>query len=127
MRAVDTNALVRLVTRDDLAQFAAAEAFIESGAWVSLLAIAETVWVLDAVYERTAAQIVTAVEMLLHHTTLTLQDPEVVTRALDQFRKRAFLGFSECLLVEIARKAGHGPLATFDRALAKVERAQRIG
>ena len=51
MRAVDTNVLVRLVTRDDPGQVAAAEAFVERGAWVSLLALAEAVWVLAAVYD----------------------------------------------------------------------------
>ncbi|MGH8219339.1 MAG: PIN domain-containing protein [Steroidobacteraceae bacterium] len=57
MRAVDTNILVRLIVRDDPAQVRAAEEFIASGAWVSHLVLAETTWVLDAVYERTAQQI----------------------------------------------------------------------
>lgn len=51
MRAIDTNVLVRLIARDHARQTAAAEAFIANGAWVSLLALAETVWVLDTVYE----------------------------------------------------------------------------
>jgi hypothetical protein len=37
MRAVDTDLLVRLVTRDDRKQVAAAEAFVNKGAWVSTL------------------------------------------------------------------------------------------
>ena len=40
MRAVDTNVLVRLITRDDSRQAASAESFIGKGAWVSLLALA---------------------------------------------------------------------------------------
>jgi predicted nucleic-acid-binding protein len=50
MRAVDTNVIVRLIVRDDPQQTAAAEHFVEKGAWVSNLALAETVWVLDSVY-----------------------------------------------------------------------------
>ena len=126
MRAVDTNLLVRLITRDDLKQVAAAEAFVERGAWVSHLALAEATWVLSAVYERDAVDIATAVEMLMNHTTLTLQDSEVVSSALEHFRKRPALGFSDCMLVEIARKAGHLPLGTFDRDLAKLPDAERI-
>ena len=57
MRAVDTNVVVRLIVRDDPVQVRAAEQFTSSGAWVSHLVLAETSWVLDAVYERTAAQI----------------------------------------------------------------------
>jgi predicted nucleic-acid-binding protein len=126
MRAVDTNILVRLVVRDDLAQVRAAEEFIAGGAWVSHLVLAETAWVLDAVYDRTAEQVGTAVDMLLNHKELTLQDAEVVTSALEQFRERPTPGFSDCLVLEIARKAGHLPLGTFDRDLAKVDGAQQL-
>ena len=126
MRAIDTNVLVRLITRDDEAQVAAAEAFVESGAWVSHLALAEAMWVLTAVYELDAPAIATAIEMLLNHATLALEEPEVVSNALQDFRRLPALGFSDCLLLEIARNAGHLPLGTFDRALSKVAGAERI-
>jgi len=35
MRAVDTNVLVRLMTRDDPRHVAITEAFVAGGAWVS--------------------------------------------------------------------------------------------
>lgn len=127
MRAVDTNLLVRLLVRDAPEQVKLAEAFISAGAWVSHLVLAETVWVLDAVHDRTAAQIARAVELLLNHEHLALQDPEVVGQALARFRARPTLGFSDCLVLEIARKAGHLPLGTFDRALAKSAGAERVG
>jgi predicted nucleic-acid-binding protein len=126
MRAVDTNLLVRLIVRDDPVQVRTAEDFIGGGAWVSHLVLAETTWVLDAVYERTAEQVGMAVDMLLNHKEITLQDGEVVTTALEQFRERPALGFSDCLVVEIARKAGHLPLGTFDRDLAKIDGVQRL-
>ena len=126
MRAVDTNVLVRLLVRDDPAQLAAAEAFVAKGAWVSQLVLMETLWVLDAVYDRSAAHIATAVEMLLTHAELTMQDADVVTAALAQFRARPKLGYSDCLVLESARKAGHLPLGTFDRQFAKLAGAQRL-
>jgi predicted nucleic-acid-binding protein len=126
MRAVDTNVVVRLVVRDDPDQVHTGEKFTASGAWVSHLVLAETVWVLDAVYERSAEQIATAIEMLLNHKDLTLQDADVVTSAVEQFRKRPALGFSDCLVLEIARKAGHLPLGTFDRNLAKLDGVQLL-
>lgn len=126
MRAVDTNAVVRLLVRDDSNQVRVAEEFTATGAWVSHLVLAETVWVLDARYERTPEQIATAVEMLLNHNSLTLQDAEVVVSALEQFRKNAVVGFSDCLVLEIARKAGYLPLGTFDRDLSRLDGAQRL-
>ena len=126
MRAVDTNVLVRLLTRDDLKQAAAADAFVQHGAWVSVLALAESTWVLASVYERNAAQIAQAVEMLLNHQHLTIQKPEAVAAALQTLRRWPTLGFSDCLLVELARKAGHLPLGTFDRGLSKVDGAAKL-
>lgn len=46
--------------------------------------------------------------------------------ATENFRKRPARGFSDCLVVEIARKAGHLPLGTFDRALAKLTGTVRL-
>lgn len=126
MRAVDTNLVVRLIVRDNPEQVEVAEKFTARGAWVSHLVLAETTWVLDAVYERTSDQIATAVDMLLNHATLTLQDADVVTSALERFRKWPALGFSDCLVLETARRAGHLPLGTFDRGLAKLDGAQRL-
>ena len=126
MRAVDTNVLVRLVVRDSPEQVRLAESFIASGAWVSHLVLAEAMWVLDAVYDRTPEQIAGAIDMLLNHKDLTIQDAEVVTAALEHFRKRPGLGFSDCLVLEIARKAGHTPLGTFDRDLAKLDGVKRL-
>ena len=126
MRAVDTNVLVRLVTRDDVKQTAVAETFIEGGAWVSHLVLMETTWVLATVYEIAPAEMATAIEMLLNHQSLTVQDSDVVALALQQFQAKPALGFSDCLVLEVARKAGHLPLGTFDRTLGKLEGAERL-
>lgn len=126
MRAVDTNVLVRLLARDDPAQVEAAEAFVASGAWVPHLAVAEATWVLASVYGRKPVQIAAAIEMLMEHERLTLQDEDVVAAAVVQFRRRPRVGFSDCLMLEIARKAGHIPLGTFDRDLGNTDGAVRL-
>src|SRR3989338_6325512 len=126
MRAVDTNVLVRLMTRDDVKQVAVAEAFVANGAWVPHLAIAEATWVLASVYDRDPETVATAVEMLLNHEHLTVQDAEAVAAAVAQCRLHPKVGFSDCLLVEVARKAWHTPLGTFDRDLSKIDGAQRL-
>ncbi len=126
MRAIDTNVLVRLIARDDPAQVARAELAVEKGAWVSHLVLAETVWVLDAVYRRSPKQIALAVEMLLDHALLSVQEVHLVARALDLFRVNPKLGFSDCLILEIAHQNGHLPLLTFDRRLGDADGAERI-
>ena len=126
MRAVDTNVLVRLIAQDDARQVAAARRWVEEGVWVSTLALAEALWVLSVVYDRGPAEIASAVETLLNHRDLTLQDSDVVAAALVRFRERPSVGFSDCLLLELARKAGHLPLGTFDRNLSKLNGAQKL-
>lgn len=126
MRAVDTNVLVRLVARDDPKQVSAAESFVARGAWVSHVVLVEAVWVLTSVYELEARAIATAVEMLLNHRDLTIQDADAIVAALEQYRARPSASFSDCLVLELARKAGHLPLGTFDRDLGKLDGAQRL-
>ena len=126
MRAVDTNVVVRLIARDDAKQTASADRFIEGGAWVSTLALAETIWVLESVYQLSPMELATAIGMLLNHRDLAIQDADMVTEALNLFREKPALGFSDCLMLELARKSGHLPLGTFDRNLAKIEGAAAV-
>ena len=126
MLAVDTNVLVRLLARDDIKQATAADHFVAKGAWVSHLVLAETVWMLESVFQRTAAQLIAALELLLAHENLVLQDADTVGAALAHFRAKKALGFSDCLVLEIARKAGHLPLGTFDRALSRLAGVQQL-
>ena len=126
MLAVDTNVLLRLLARDDVKQAAVADQFVAKGAWVSHLVLAETVWVLESVYERKAVQLIAALELLLAHESLVLQDADTVRAALAQFSTKKALGFSDCLVLEIARKAGHLPLGTFDKTLSKLSGVQKL-
>ncbi len=126
MNAVDTNVLVRLITRDDAGQADTAEDFIGRGAWISHLVLAETTWVLSAVYELKPLAIATAIEMLLDHRQIAVQERSTVVAALAHFRSLPGLGFSDCLVLEIARQAGHLPLGTFDRKLSRLDGAQRL-
>ena len=126
MHAIDTNVLVRLMTRDDPDQLATAEAFVEGGAWVSHLVLGEALWVLETVYEVPAERRAVAIDMLLNHQSIAIQDADVAAAALDHLRRKPSLGFSDCLILEIARKSGHLPLGTFDRALSRLDGAERL-
>jgi predicted nucleic-acid-binding protein len=126
MRAVDTNVLVRVLTRDDARQAAIAEKFIAQGAWVSILVLAEAIWVLHSVYACGPQDIVAMVEMLLAHKHLRVQDSDTVGAALELYRSRPALRFTDCLVLQVAKSAGHLPLGTFDRGLAKVEGSEKL-
>ena len=126
MRAVDTNVLLRLIVRDDADQLARAEAFVAQGAWVSLPVLVETTWVLKSVYGLSRQKIGTVLDMLLEHDRLTLQGEDAVRRACARFARGRSAGFSDCLIVEVARKGGHGPLGTFDKRMTRLDGTQRL-
>ena len=81
---------------------------------------------LDTVYERTPKQLIAALDPLLAHGSLVLQQADAVTAALAQYRAKPALGFSDRVVLKIARKAGHLPLAIFDRALGRLACTQRL-
>ena len=126
MRAVDTNVLVRVLFNDHPRQSAAAEAFIAAGAWISLVVIAETVWVLETSCGFDRDRLAAAIELLLDHESLSFQDEDVVVAALRDYRARGGVSFSDCLILESARKAGHVPLGTFDRDLARLDGTEQL-
>ena len=97
--------------RDDRKQVAAAESFVSKGhgclRWFS--------WKRHGFCGcvRADSRDQTAIDMLLHHEILPSKSDSVAA-ALEQYRNRPALGFSDCLILETARKAGHLPLGTFD-------------
>jgi predicted nucleic-acid-binding protein len=126
MRAADTNIVVRVLARDEARQVRQAEAFVAAGAWISHLVLAEAIWVLASTYRLPWPDVADTIEKLLNHREFVLEDPPTVAAALAQFRSHPTLGFSDCLILEIARKAGHLPLGTFDRELGKIDGAKRL-
>ena len=64
--------------------------------------------------------------MLLEHEQLSIEGSDVVEAALEHYRGKPALGFSDCLIYEVARKAGHTPLGTLDRELARLEGVERL-
>ncbi len=119
MRAADTNVLVRVLARDDEEQVAVADALVAVGAWVSLLVLQETVWVLERAYDVGRKHQALILGMLLEHSSIVLESPELVAAALVNFRANPRLEFSDCLVLEAARRANHLPVGTFDRRFAK--------
>jgi predicted nucleic-acid-binding protein len=77
-------------------------------------------------YGRSPSQIADSVELLLEHPSLAVDDADVVRAALAGFRAKPSVEFSDHLILEIARKAGHVPLGTFDRNLGKLDGAQAL-
>jgi len=127
MAAVDTNVLVRLVTRDDPAQYQKARRFVAANqpVFVTQLSLLELVWVLTNRYGFDKTKTRGILSALLDMEELQLQDPHVVEAALAIW-KDAKADFADCFILATVDQAAAGPLATFDMSLAKVRGCKKI-
>lgn len=123
MLGIDTNVLVRYLTRDDQAQYEKARRLIDreiaagKRVLVSLLVLLETEWVLRSRYEMHKADTVKALSALLDSADLTFEDEPSVESALYSW-KDAAAEFADCLIEARNRRLGCRATATFDgRAL----------
>jgi len=123
MLGVDTNVLVRYLTRDDQPQYAKARRLIDrevakgEPVLVSLLVLLETEWVLRSRYEMAKAEIITAFSALLETADLTFEDEPSIETAVYSWKDSA-ADFADCLIESRNRRLGCRATATFDgRAL----------
>lgn len=121
MIGLDTNVLVRLLTRDEPGQTARAEALLrhayETGQQLRIdtVVLVETIWVLQSVYRSGRAAVVTVVTALLDNAGYDIADRSAVEAACRLFAAgRA--DFADCLIAARNQEAGCAFTATFDRA-----------
>jgi predicted nucleic-acid-binding protein len=117
---LDTNVLVRYVTQDDAIQSAKATAWIEerltaeNQGFISVVAIAETVWVLERTYGVADQDIAAAIERLLQADVLVVENEQQVFAAMIAL-KESQGSFADALIAALAVKAGCSSTLTFDR------------
>ena len=122
MIGLDTNILVRFLTRDDPAQTAAARELVNSltpeiPGFISLIVIAETTWVLTRSYSFTREEILRVLETLLRGKEVVLERAELVEQALRSFAASG-ADFSDCLIERCCHEAECQYTVTFDKKAA---------
>jgi predicted nucleic-acid-binding protein len=122
MKGVDTNVLVRYLTRDDVAQERVAMRFLgaarERGepTLVNVIVLCELVWVLRAVYEYSKPDVAAAVERILSTEQLLVEDADLAWLALGDYRAGAG-DFADDLIGRRNLHLGCEATATFDGRL----------
>jgi predicted nucleic-acid-binding protein len=120
MIGLDSNILVRYLTQDDPRQSARAAEILErrltesDPGFVSVVAMAEIVWVLDRAYEFTPREIAGAIERILQADVLVVEYEQEVFTAMIAF-KRGLGSFADALIAELGKRAGCGHTLTFYR------------
>lgn len=117
MKALDTNVIVRVLTRDDPAQAAVALAELQDGPLlVGLTVLLETEWVLRHAYGFDRAAIAAALSQLLELEGLTVTDADAARQALRWLEEG--MDFADALHLATAGRARE--LITFDGRFARV-------
>jgi predicted nucleic-acid-binding protein len=127
MAAIDTNVLVRLVTKDDPAQYQKAQTFVEKHrpVLVTQLSVLELVWVLMSRYRLDKERTCQVVQALLETAEFNIQAPSILEAALKTW-KRSRADFADCFILETVNAAAESQLATFDTTLGKLEGCQQL-
>jgi len=125
MIGLDTNVLVRYLTQDDPVQSHKANEIIErrltpaNPGFLSVVTMAETVWVLERAYGLTAQEIAAAVERILQVEVLVVENEQEVfaaTVALGAMALKQGQGaFADALIAELGARAGCTHTLTFDK------------
>jgi predicted nucleic-acid-binding protein len=125
MIGLDTNILVRYLTQDDPVQSPKAVEILErrltekSPGFVSIVAMVETVWVLDRAYFLTAQEIATAIERLLQVEVLAIENEQEVFTAMVAL-KQGHGSFADALIAELGARVGCTRTLTFDRKATRL-------
>lgn len=120
MIGLDSNILVRYLTQDDPAQSATATQVIERGlnianpGFVSVVTMAEVVWVLDRAYSFTDSEIAAAIEGMLQIEVLVIENEKEVFAAMVAL-KQGKGAFADALIAELGARAGCSHTLTFDK------------
>jgi predicted nucleic-acid-binding protein len=122
VNALDTSVLLRIVVRDDPAQFRLAERVVdqaveaEQSLFIPVPVLCETVWVLQGRYKQGRDEVAAVIEFLLSSSAFELAYPNEVQYALSLFR-RGRAGFTDYLIGALAQQHGCEHTYTFDRKL----------
>ena len=117
MHAVDTNVLVRFLTRDDEQQARKAKKLLESSEiFVSKTVLLELDWVLRSLYRRDHSERHKVFLALAGARNVFVEDPMAVHTALDLFGKG--MDFADAL--HLAASSQTEGFYTFDKQLARL-------
>lgn len=124
---VDTNILVRHLTGDPPAMAQRASRYLATAGdlLVADLIVAETVYVLESYYEAPRNQVAEAMRSLIAFDSVVSVDPALLLRAIEVY-ETDHLDFAEAYLVACAESTGVGRVASFDRAIDRVDTVERV-
>jgi predicted nucleic-acid-binding protein len=131
MIGLDSNILVRYLTQDDPIQSPKATAIIErrlteeNPGFVCIVAMAETVWVLDRAYGLAMHEIAAAIERMLQTDVLVVENEQEVFTAMIAL-KEGHGSFADALIVALGARVGCSRTLTFDQKALRLPGSEPV-
>ena len=130
MIALDTNVLIRYLTRDNPEQAEAARALLQGlttngPGFICREVVIEVVWVLERSYRFRRERIANIVVELVATDTLVIEDDNDVAQADAAYREGS-ADFSDLMILAAANRVGAQPLYTFDRRFARLDGTELV-
>jgi predicted nucleic-acid-binding protein len=125
MIGIDTNVLVRYITQDHPVQSRQAAEFIErrltpqNPGYVSVIAMAETAWVLERAYGLSDRSLAAAIERILQIDVFVVENEQEVFAAMIALKARRG-SFADALIGALDAKAGCSATVTFDKGALRL-------
>lgn len=133
MRALDTNLLVRILTRDNEDEARAVDDLLAESSdeafFVPATVMLEIEWVLRSAYKKTRLERIGAFNALLSNGALSVERHGAFEVALDLFERVARSDLADCMhlaLAEAHENGPHSPLVTFDKICSRLPGTQRL-
>jgi AbrB family looped-hinge helix DNA binding protein len=121
---IDSNILVRFLTRDDEPQFDHASRLFgqaeDRNLFLGVIVLVEVSWTLRRVYKQPAKDVLQTLEDLVDARQFTIEDRDQVVRAIGIARASG-ADFSDALIALRNEAAGCSTTATFDRRALRIE------
>jgi predicted nucleic-acid-binding protein len=125
MIGLDTNVLVRYLTQDEPGQSLRATELIErrltedNPGFISVVAMTETVWVLERAYRLSNVRIAEVIERLLQTAVLVVENEAEVFAAMTVLQEGSG-SFADALIGELGNRAGCSVTLTFDQKASRL-------
>jgi predicted nucleic-acid-binding protein len=126
MIGLDTNVLIRYLTKDDASQHHKVKRLIDDAVTkdqrllINSAVLCEVTWVLETVYDYSRLEIADVLERILDTAQFEVERAEEARRALGDFRSTK-AGFADALIGRVNRALGATQTATFDRDLKALD------
>ena len=123
MTGLDTNVLVRAITADDQEQTKAVIRFfstlsMQEPGYISLVCLAECVWVLRRSYRYPKVLIAEGIRRFLDAPEFVFENSAAVEEAFHRYSTTK-ADFADCLIERAGHSAGCQSTVTFDKGAAK--------